>query len=36
MAAMGFFDKLLGESEQRKNIRMKLNGVDFMDAFDTF
>jgi len=33
---MGFVDKLLGESEQRKNIRIKLQGVDFMDAFDNF
>ena len=33
---MGFFDKLLGESEQRKNIRIKLQGLDFMDAFDNF
>jgi hypothetical protein len=34
--SMGFFDKLLGESEQRKNIRIKLQWVDFRDAFDNF
>lgn len=29
---MGFFNKLFSESEQRKNLRLKLNGVDFIEA----
>jgi len=29
---MGFLNKLFGESEQRKNLKLKLDGVDFIEA----